>query len=140
LESQYNTSPMLQGFRNNDAFYSVLYSMKYIIVCLSITTLLMGCASKAENTPSAAVTATISLPTAKCGMCKKTIKNAVIEKAGASTIVFANDPPKMTATVSFDPATTSQEKICKAIAESGYNANDIPRDSAAYENLHSCCK
>lgn len=84
-------------------------------------------------------TASIPLPTAKCGMCKKTIKTAIMDN-GASDVTFAGEAPAIVATVRFDPSKTSEYAICQSIGKAGYNAKEIVRDSAAYENLHSCCK
>lgn len=110
---------------------------------LVIGATLISCGGKetAEVKPQATVaTATIELPTAKCGMCKKTIKNAVLTNGFASDVKFDGEAPAIVATVSFDPSKTSEKAITEAIGKAGYNAKDVVRDSAAYENLHECCK
>jgi copper chaperone CopZ len=110
---------------------------------LVIGAILIGCGGKdaAEVKPEATLaTATIELPTAKCGMCKKTIKTAVVDGTGAADVKFTGESPAIVATVSFDPSKTSEKAIAEAIGKAGYNAKGVVRDSAAYENLHSCCK
>lgn len=112
---------------------------------LFIGATLTGCGGKdaADGKPqvaATAATATIALPTAKCATCKKTIKTALTADAGISDVTFAGEAPSMAVTVSFDPSKTNEKAICQTIGKAGYNAKDVVRDSAAYENLHECCK
>lgn len=114
-----------------------------VFSALFIGATFIGCGGKetAEVKPQATVaTATIELPTAKCGMCKKTLKSAMVDGGGASDVKFGGESPAIVATVSFDPSKTSEKAITEAIGKAGYNAKGVVRDSAAYENLHSCCK
>lgn len=135
--------PYLCGgiYSSQTVFYKSMKKLLLFSVLFGAT--LIGCGGKetAEVKPQATVaTATIELPTAKCGMCKKTIKAAVVDVAGASDVKFGGEAPSILATVSFDPSKTSEKAIAEAIGKAGYNAKDVVRDSAAYENLHSCCK
>jgi copper chaperone CopZ len=121
--------------------------MKKLLVlsALVIGATLIGCGGKdtAEVKPqvtTTAVSATIPLPTAKCGTCKKTIKTVLTADAGISDVSFSGEAPSMAVTVSFDPSKTNEKAICQTIGKAGYNAKDVVRDSAAYENLHECCK
>lgn len=121
------------------------YPMKKLLIgsMLLLGVSLISCGNKdtAEQKPQAQLaTATIPLPTAKCGMCKKTIKTAVLDKGFATDVKFEGESPAIVATVSFDPTKTSEKAICETIGKAGYNAKDVVRDSAAYENLHECCK
>ena len=82
--------------------------------------------------------ASISVPHTQCEMCEETITEAVNKVPGVAT-VKANAGSDSTA-VSFDKTKTDLASIEKAIAMAGYSANSTTRDSAAYENLPSCCK
>jgi hypothetical protein len=50
------------------------------------------------------------------------------------------DEKEMTLTVLYNPKKISPEKIRIAISKLGYDADDIPADPKAYENLDGCCK
>jgi copper ion binding protein len=82
--------------------------------------------------------AMIMLPTMQCDTCVETIKSAVEKVQGVQSVNV--DLKKKMAHVNFDPAKTSQEKIEKAIAAAGYDANKIKRDEKAYAKLPMCCK
>jgi hypothetical protein len=43
-------------------------------------------------------------------------------------------------TASYFPEETTAEAIKAAIANSGYNADDIKANQDAFNNLHGCCK
>jgi periplasmic mercuric ion binding protein len=71
-----------------------------------------------------------------CGMCERTIVKAAkldgVEKAGwdRETKMF---------TLVYDPAKTSNEKVQKTIAASGYDTEKFTGDNKAYEKLPGCC-
>ena len=71
-----------------------------------------------------------------CGMCKKTIEKAAktdgVEKAewDRETKIF---------TLVYNPAVTSNEKVQKAIAASGYDTENFTGDDKAYAKLPGCC-
>ena len=82
---------------------------------------------------------TIKIKTsAICGMCKRKIeKNLVYEKG----IEDANlDIPSKILTVTYNPKKTNPETIKKIVANTGYDADEVNSDPAAYEKLSSCCK
>jgi|WetSurMetagenome_2_1015567.scaffolds.fasta_scaffold130032_3 periplasmic mercuric ion binding protein len=81
---------------------------------------------------------TISLPSIKCGMCVNTIKEAIKKTEGVET-ANVNLSAKIVM-VGFDKSKTDLSKIEKAIADAGYDANNLPRNIQAYENLPTCCK
>ena len=94
-----------------------------------------------KQTPSNSVRSThvmISLPTMQCSTCAETIQKAVEKVEGVQSVsVVLKD--KM-AHVEFDPAKTNQEKIEKAIAAAGYDANETKRDEKAHAKLPKCCQ
>ncbi|MFO7446354.1 MAG: heavy-metal-associated domain-containing protein [Ignavibacteriaceae bacterium] len=84
------------------------------------------------------LTAEIKIPTAVCNMCEKNIIKAV-KKLNGVVEAFA-DADKKVAKVTFDGAKTTTERIRTAISRAGYDADNIKRDSSAYNNLDECCK
>jgi periplasmic mercuric ion binding protein len=82
--------------------------------------------------------AMISLPTMQCNTCAETIQKSVEKVEGVKSASI--DLKEKTAHVNFDPAKTSQEKIEKAIAAAGYDANQTKRDEKAHAALPACCR
>lgn len=72
-----------------------------------------------------------------CGMCKKTIEKAA-KSAGASKASW--DADKQALTMSYAAESTSSMKIQEAIAQAGYDTQDVTADQSAYDKLHGCCK
>ena len=72
-----------------------------------------------------------------CGMCKKNIEKNALE-AGAATAIW--DRKTKFLTVSYDPNTSSPAKIQNAIAESGYDTQDVKASDSAYFKLEECCQ
>lgn len=72
-----------------------------------------------------------------CGMCKKTIEKSA-KSAGASYANWNEDSKQLK--VSYAVNKTSSTKIQQAIANSGYDTQDLTADAAAYNNLHGCCQ
>ncbi|MBC8047454.1 MAG: cation transporter [Fimbriimonadaceae bacterium] len=75
---------------------------------------------------------------AVCGMCKKTIETA-LENTEGIKLAMLNDKTKVV-TVRYYSDKTTEEAVRNAITMIGYNADTIPADDKAYENLHDCCK
>ena len=73
-----------------------------------------------------------------CGMCKKTIEEAL---AGVNGLIRGEwDVKKKVLHVEFDSSKTSVEMISKAVAASGYDTEYHTADNDAYNNLHTCCQ
>lgn len=72
-----------------------------------------------------------------CGMCKKTIEKAA-KTAGAREATW--DIPSKTLAVKYNAKNTSSSKIQQAVAEAGYDTQEIKGRDAAYEKLHACCR
>lgn len=73
-----------------------------------------------------------------CKMCKNTIEKALSFEKGIKTSNL--DVPSQIVTVSYNPKKTDINKIKKAINESGYDADQLPANQKAYNNLEDCCK
>ena len=83
-------------------------------------------------------TAVISTPSVQCSMCKSKIEKNLKKIDGISAVKV--DYKKKTTTVSWEEGKTNLENIKNSISKSGYEADDVLADSAAYENLADCCK
>ena len=82
---------------------------------------------------------TIEIKTsAVCGMCKNTIETALFKIGGIKSASL--DVPSKVVTVTYKTPKVSADEIRKAITLIGYDADDIPADAKAYEELHGCCK
>lgn len=73
-----------------------------------------------------------------CGMCKSTIEKALSKEAGVTQSKL--DVKTKVVTVTYDPSKTNPDKIRKAITMAGYDADNMPADSSAYNKLDGCCK
>ena len=82
--------------------------------------------------------ATIQLPTLKCKNCVRTVKSALDSVDGVENAEINLDA--RTATVKFIAAKLDVSNIESAISKAGYDADNVKRDSTAYENLAECCK
>jgi periplasmic mercuric ion binding protein len=86
-----------------------------------------------------ATTAEIKIKTsATCDMCKETIeKNLAFEKGIKKSVL---DVDSKILTVTYNPNKITPEQIRKAVAKTGYDADDVPADPKAYKKLDECCK
>ena len=80
----------------------------------------------------------ISTPTVQCDMCKKKIEG-YLKRYDGVTYVNVNYKRKET-TVKYLPDRTNEEVIKAAIANAGYDANEIAANPEAYKALPKCCK
>jgi periplasmic mercuric ion binding protein len=72
----------------------------------------------------------------KCDMCKERIETAA--KAQGATSANWSDKTLLL-TVSFDPAKTNKEAICKKLAAVGHDTEKFKATDAVYANLPECC-
>lgn len=71
-----------------------------------------------------------------CGMCKKTIEEA-LNKEGIES--DWNKKSKMIQ-VTYDSIKYNNQQIHQFIAEAGYDTELVRGNDSAYNNLHECCK
>lgn len=84
-------------------------------------------------------TAEIKIKTsAQCNMCKAALEKAMAYEKGVKSSSL--DVETATFTVIYKSNKTTAEKIKNAIVKTGYNADDLPADKKAYDNLPDCCK
>lgn len=80
----------------------------------------------------------ISTPTVQCEMCKDRIEKYVSREPGVSAVKV--DYKKKTTTVTFLSDRNNLEQLKTAIANAGYDADDVSADEDAYKKLPKCCK
>ena len=82
---------------------------------------------------------TIKIKTsAVCGMCKDRIEQGMAYAKGVRDITL--DVETKIATIKYSTSKTSPDELRKGISKLGYDADEIPADSAAYVKLPPCCK
>jgi copper chaperone len=110
---------------------------RYSLTVLVIAATLSSCSTEKPQTDKL-ITETISTPGVLCGVCVKNIEKAVGALYGIADVEV--DPEDNKTAVRFDSEKTTLHNIEAAIAAAGYDANGIPRNPQAYENLAPCCK
>lgn len=86
-------------------------------------------------------TQTVKIKTsAICEMCKERIEKKLAFTKGVTDVNLDVESKDKVVTVSFNPKKTSVEKIKRAIAEVGYDADEVVAETSVYEKLPSCCK
>ena len=83
-------------------------------------------------------TVTIKTPTVQCGMCKKSIEEYMVRETGVQKVTV--DYKKKTTKVTFVTDRTNIENIKTAIANVGYDADDVTANEESYKELPKCCK
>ena len=101
---------------------------------------LIGClfSLAASAQVKAVQTAKISTPTVQCDMCKERIESYLKRYDGILS-VNVNVRRKET-TVKYATDRTNEENIKAAIANAGFDANEIQANPDSYKVLPKCCK
>ena len=74
----------------------------------------------------------------ECDMCKKSIESEVGKMSGVKKVTL--DIETKILTVEYNTKKTSPDKIRKAIAGIGYDADDVKANNRAQKELPGCCK
>jgi mercuric ion binding protein len=108
-------------------------TMKKTILLMAFATALFSFANAQK-----AQTVTIKTPTVQCESCKQRIENDMARVDGvAKTVVnYKNHTTKVT----FWTDRTNIENVKTAIANIGYDADDVTANEEAYKKLPLCCK
>lgn len=80
----------------------------------------------------------IKTPTVQCDMCKGKIEKYLSREPGIKSVKV--DVKKKTTTVTYLTDRNNVEQIKTAIANVGYDADDVTADETAYKKLPACCK
>lgn len=83
-------------------------------------------------------TVVIKTPTVQCESCKQRIENFLAKEEGVAKAVV--DYKRKTTKVSFYTERTNVENIKAAIANAGYDADDVAANGESYKKLPLCCK
>jgi periplasmic mercuric ion binding protein len=103
-----------------------------VIAAVGFSSLSFGQAKKGIQT------VTIKTPSVQCEMCKDRIESYLKREQGVSKAVV--DYKKKTTKVTFVAERTNIENIKTAIANAGYDADDITANEESYKKLPKCCK
>jgi copper chaperone CopZ len=107
---------------------------KFILTALAGILISLGASAQTK----AVMTTKISTPTVQCEMCKNTIESYLKRMDGVMS-VNVNVRRKET-TIKYVTDRTNEEAIKTAIANAGYDANEIKATADAYKALPKCCK
>jgi periplasmic mercuric ion binding protein len=111
---------------------------KTIFALLAFVTVSLGAFAQ-QSTLTKEGLKTITIKTsAVCEMCKETLEKAMAYEKGVKESSLDVDSKVLT--VTYNPNKTSPEKIKLAITKAGYDADEMPADVRAYDNLDACCK
>lgn len=75
---------------------------------------------------------------AKCGDCKPKIENAFLYSKGVKSAVL--NVEEETITVTYNAKKTDPETLRNALANAGFQADDVPADPEAHSKLDACCR
>jgi copper chaperone CopZ len=108
---------------------------------LILTLMFVGSVATAfsQATPKKGLqTVTISTPTVQCEMCKNRIEKYMIREEGVSKVNV--DYKHKKTKVTYYAERTNVENIKTAIANVGYDADDITANKESYDKLPKCCQ
>jgi copper chaperone CopZ len=109
------------------------------LLFLSILFSSFALVSKSQVVRKGAIeTATIKVPTVQCQECKDRIEKYVRREEGVQKITV--DYKRKIAKVTYLWDHTNVENVKAAIANAGYDADDVTADVEAYNKLPTCCK
>ncbi len=112
---------------------------KYMKKLLLLTLIMAGVSvTTIAQAKKVAQTVVIKTPTIQCESCKQRIENYFAREEGVYKTVA--DFKRKTVKVSFYTDRTNIENIKAAIANLGYDADDVTANVEAYDKLPKCCK
>ncbi len=103
---------------------------------LSVLFLAFGFAASAQYKKP--IIAQIKTPQAQCAECKERIEKFMKSEEGVVKVVV--DIRKKITTVTFAPDRTNIENVKTAIANLGFDADDVVAEAEQYKRLPICCK
>jgi mercuric ion binding protein len=83
-------------------------------------------------------TVAIQTPTVQCESCKKRIEEYMKREEGVQKVTV--DFKKKVTKVTYVAERTNVENVKTAIANAGYDADDVKAEEEAYKKLPKCCK
>lgn len=109
--------------------------MKKLLVLLAVAAVSTTGYSQVKK---AVQTVSIKTPTVQCESCKERIEKYIVRESGVQK-VNVNYRTKVTK-VTFVTDRTNIENIKTAIANIGYDADDVTANEETYKKLPLCCK
>ncbi len=110
-------------------------SVKSFFAAFLLITML-ATAIRVEARPKSA---TVTIQTsAICGSCKNRIEAALKATEGVEEAMLNLNTKKVK--VKYNPAKVSENQIRLVIVNSGYDADDMKKDEAAFHKLPMCCQ
>jgi len=106
---------------------------------LALSLLMIGLTSTGFSQVKKGIqTVTILTPTVQCQQCKDRIEKYMVREDGVQkvNVDYKHGKTKVT----YVAERTNVETIKTAIANIGYDADDITADEESYNKLPSCCK
>lgn len=94
--------------------------------------------SFAQAKKKALETVTLNTPTVQCQMCKDKIERFMMREEGVTKSVV--DFKRKTTKVTYWTDRTNVENVKTAIANVGYDAEDVTANEESYNKLPKCCK
>lgn len=92
----------------------------------------------AQSKKGTLVTAKISTPTVQCEQCKNRVERYLSREEGVEYSKV--DFKKKITTVKFHSDRTNIENVKTAIANAGYDADNVTANEESYTKLPTCCK
>ena len=80
----------------------------------------------------------IKTPTVQCESCKERIEKYLKQEPGVSSVKV--DYKKKTTTITYLTDRNNVEGLKTAIANAGYDADDVTANDDSYKKLPNCCK
>jgi mercuric ion binding protein len=111
--------------------------MKKLFIALTLI-MAVSTVSFAQAKKKALQTVTIQTPTVQCDMCKKKIEDFMAREDGVTKTVV--DYKRKNTKVTYWTDRTNIENIKTAIANVGYDADDVTANPESYNKLPKCCK
>lgn len=113
--------------------------MKKLVLSL-IAFCFLALAASAQQ--KAVLTTKIKTPTVQCDMCKKAIEGVLSRYDGimSVSVKLNKDSSKRETVVKYITDRINEETIKAAIANAGYDANEIAANPESYQALPKCCK
>lgn len=108
--------------------------MKKIALIFALLLMISGVsfAQKVQND-------TIKIQTSgQCEMCKDRIEKALAYEKGVKSAQY--DESNAVVTIIYKPTKTNPDVLRKVITALGHDADGLPGDPKAYQNLPNCCK
>lgn len=113
--------------------------MKIFSLCfLGIFCVISSSVAQYQQTQKAAGKAVIKTPTVQCNVCKDKVEFFISHTEGVSSVKV--NIKQKTTTVTWINDRTTLENIKVAIANLGYDADDIEAEEYAFKRLPKACK